>query len=574
MMYLKSLCAALCLCLTLPSSAALAQNSLPQLSGEPGRVVILDASGSMRNPSFTNPRRERMEIGREFLTETFDELSGQNDTTKTSLIVFGADQRLTWDSVAAQHGGNPSNYPASGALCRDSSIGLPYVGLGANAVDTVRTVGRNTVWGGMTLIHVSINQALASFDPKIGGQIILISDMTDVNCLPAGAATICEAIAPSLREIRRQGGEVSAVVFETPTATARAALSACMWTSTHAAPTNNPDVDGIVTRALSTVPLTPRLIAGGVANLDPNGIDVSGGAMTVRPSGASIILANGPLGDVDLPLGDYDLAGSLDSVTWTSSVSLRSAATDTVTVDPARLIIQTAASGGGAPATQFDLTITRPSGQPVARLSSYRAGDSLELANGEYVLSGVDSSGQRASATVSLELGTQRNATLTFGSSSTATAVDRDVTINLRYARPTLDTGQTFSPSVQLSGPGVTGQQITTSGFNGKLAAGDYTISVNSLNPHVLPFDVSTGGDRLVVDLVVTPGIFVARTSGREGIFELRDSSGASLFTFVGNEVRHSIADGQYEIQFRRDGQSTVRTFEVSAGDRVTLPPF
>ena len=493
----STLAAALSLCLALPASSAMAQQSLPQLSGEPGRVVILDASGSMRNPSFTNPRRERMEVGREFLTETFDELSGQNDTTKTSLIVFGADQRLTWDSVAARHGNSPRNYPATGALCGDSTIGLPYAQLNASAVDRARSVGTNTQWGGMTLIHVSINQALASFDPTIGGQIILISDMTDVNCLPAGADTICEAIAPSLREIRRQGGDVSAVVFETPTATARAALSECMWTATHAAPTNNPDVDGIVERALSTVPLTPRLIAGGAANLDPNGIDVTGGSMIVRPSGASIILANGPLGVVDLPMGNYDIQGELDSVTWTSAVSLRNATTDTVTVDPSQLVIQTASSVGGATVSPIELTITRPSGQTVARLPSYRAGDTLQLANGEYHLTGVDSSGQSASTTVSLELGNQRNATLTFGSGSSATAtLDRDVTINLRYARPTLDTGQTFAPAVQLSGPSAAAQQITATHqrviYLGSLAQHrltheDHELKVFELNPQPRP---------------------------------------------------------------------------------------
>ena len=109
----------------LSSTEALAQDVIPPLSGQSGRVVILDASGSMRNLSFASPERERMQVARGFLATTFSELADTGDTVPTSLVVFGGDQALTWDSVRTRHGGNPQNYPYTGPLCRDSRVLMP-----------------------------------------------------------------------------------------------------------------------------------------------------------------------------------------------------------------------------------------------------------------------------------------------------------------------------------------------------------------------------------------------------------------------------------------------------------------
>lgn len=558
----------------LSSPAALAQDVIPPLSGQAGRVVILDASGSMRNLSFTGPERERMQVAREFLATTFAELAAAGDTKPTSLVVFGSDQALTWDSVRARHGGNPQNYPYSGPLCRDSRVLMPYGATNARTVGAATAIGNATQWGGMTLIHVSVNQALASFDPAIGGQIILISDMDDANCLPPGVDTLCDAIAPDLNEIRRAGGDVSAIVFETPSSTAREALSECIWTTTFPVPVNKPDVEDIVEEALQTVPLTTQVVAGGRGNLDPDGVTFDGGTLIIRPQGRSLIIANGPLGTVELPKGAYTVEGQLEGARWTSSVSLTGPATDRVTVSPSVLGLRTAAATGGAGPARIDLTITRPDGRPVARIASYRSGDPLELANGDYVLTGTDAAGITASTTVTLALGARRDATLTFGATPAAMAATRDVSIKLRYATPTLDTGQPFNPPVQLSGPGITGQPITTTGFSGGLMPGSYSVTIATPRPHILPLRVASGADRLSVDIVVTPGIFEAGTSGRPGTFELRDAAGATLFTFNGTQVRHSIVDGTYELSFRRDGASSSQRFTVAAGERTTLRPF
>jgi hypothetical protein len=558
----------------LSSTEALAQDVIPPLSGQSGRVVILDASGSMRNLSFASPERERMQVARGFLATTFSELADTGDTVPTSLVVFGGDQALTWDSVRTRHGGNPQNYPYTGPLCRDSRVLMPYGTTDARAVGAATTIGNATRWGGMTLIHVSINQALASFDPAIGGQIILISDMDDVNCLPPGVDTLCDAIAPELNEIRRSGGDFSAIVFETPSSTAREALSECVWTTTFPVPVNKPDVKEIVEEALQTVPLTTQVVAGGTGNLDPDGVTFDGGTLIVRPQGRTLIIANGPLGTVELPKGAYTIEGELDGVQWTSSVNLAGPATNRVTVSPSVLGIRTAAAGGGSGPSPIDLTISRTDGRVVARIGSYRSGDQLELANGAYVLTGVDAAGMTATSTVTMALGARRDATLTFGATPAAAAATRDVSINLRYAAPTLDIGQPFNPAVQLSGPGIISQQITTTGFNGGLMPGSYAVNVATPRPHTLPLRVDTGVDRLSVDIVVTPGIFEAETSGRPGTFELRDASGATLFTFIGTQVRHSIVDGTYELLFRRDGASNSQRFTVAAGERTTLRPF
>ncbi len=561
--------AAVALTLMLDPADVVAQQAIPQLSGEAGRVVILDASGSMRRQSFDDPRRERMEVGRDFLVETFDQLADSRDSTPTSLLVFGANQNLTWDSVANQYGNDPSSYPASGPLCRDSSLQLPYAGA-AEHIGAAARVARDTQWGGMTLLHVAMNQALASFDPTIGGQVILVSDMDSINCLPPGATSVCDTIAPTLREIRRQGGDVSAIVFETPTSTARAALSECIWTSTYVAPPSDPDVEGIVTRALETIEFTAKLKAGGANNLDPDGINEAQGTMTVRPSGESIILANGPMGTIRLPQGTYEIEGSIESADWAASITVSAASTQTFTVDPSELVVR---GGSGAPA-QIALAISRPTGQPIATIPNYRFGDRLELANGDYVVTGTNAAGQSVSTRVTMTLGSQREATLTFAPNTAPANIDRDVSINVTYAQPTLDLGRPFLPAITLSGPGFPSQPVTASGFSGRLAHGEYTMEVSSNAPHTLPFDVVDAPGRLTVDLVVTPGIFEARTNGSIGTFELRDASGAVLFTFVGNSVVHSILDGVYELSMRQDGSTSSQTFTVSTGQRITLNPF
>lgn len=570
----QTLLAALVATLGVLSQPLQAQDAIPPLSGHAGRVVILDASGSMRNLSFAGPERERMQVGREFLATTFSVLADMGDSTPTSLVVFGSDQALTWDSVRSRYGGNPGNYPYTGPLCSDSRVRIPYGAPNGRAVRTASAIGGQTQWGGMTLIHVSINQALASFDPAIGGQIILISDMNDANCLPPGADTLCEAIAPELNKIRSSGGDISAIVFETPSSTAREALSECIWTTTFPVPVNKPDVEEIVEEALQTVPLTTQVIAGGATNLDPGGVEFDGGTLIVRPQGRTLIIANGPLGTIELSQGSYAIEGTLDGVQWTSSVNLAGPATDRVTLAPSVLGIRTMVAAGGAGPSQIDLTITRPDGRAVARIGSYRPGVTLELANGDYVLTGVDAAGVTTTNTVTMALGARRDATLTFGPTPAAAAATRDVSINLRYAAPTLDIGQPFNPAVQLSGPSITSQQITTTGFNGSLMPGFYLVNVATPRRHTLPLRVAASADRLSVNIVVTPGIFEAETSGRPGTFKLRDASGATLFTFIGTEVRHSIVDGTYELSFRRDGPTSSQRFTVAAGERTTLRPF
>ena len=85
------------------------------------------------------------------------------------------------------------------------------------------------------------------------------------------------------------------------------------------------------------MPLTTQVVAGGTGNLDPDGVTFDGGTLIVRPQGRTLIIANGPLGTVELPKGAYTIEGELDGVQWTSSVNLAGPATNRVTVSPSVL---------------------------------------------------------------------------------------------------------------------------------------------------------------------------------------------------------------------------------------------
>ena len=556
--------------LSLLACAAVAQDLSPQ-KGERSRIVILDASGSMRSADYSKPRRERMAAGREILEATFQSYRDDKDTTPTGLIVFGSDQKMKWDDVASRYNNKPRLYPNNGPLCLDSKVKLPFARVDRKVARAAGAIADDIKWAGMTLTHVAIQQALNAFDPTLGGDIVLISDMTQSNCLPDGAETVCDAITPALNRISAQGGYVRAVVFGAPDSTAQEALSDCMPTRevvcpTHLSPKQMKDC---VEQGHESYPLSSQLRAGGANNLDPEGINPADGTIEAKVAGLNQLAVSGPLADIELVTGAYFVTWTLDAWSETKNINIPGDNTVPLVADPSRLHIKTETATGGAGPSVLQVAISRPGGTSVATVPSYNVGQFLELANGDYVLEATDPSGAEATSRVSLKLGVASEVTLTFGASPTTQL--RNVSINVDYAMPTLRMSQDFGPSITLSGNSGSGTRDISSGFSGTLAPGKFVVEIASLVPHSIPLTVAVGADRLVINLVVTPGIFIATAPQGTGTFELKDSGGNTLYSFMGDEVRHSITDGHYTLSFTHDGNTQARQLALSAGDRIEL---
>ena len=556
--------------LSLMTCAAVAQDLSPQ-KGERSRIVILDASGSMRSADYSKPRRERMAAGREILEATFQSFRDNKDTTPTGLIVFGSDQKMKWDDVASKYNNKPRLYPNSGPLCLDSKVKLPFARVDRKVTRAAAAIADDIKWAGMTLTHIAIQQALDAFDPTLGGDIVLISDMTRTNCLPDGAETVCDAITPALNRISAQGGDVRAVVFGAPDSTAQEALSDCMPTRevvcpTHLSPKQMKDC---VEQGHDAHTISSQLRAGGTNNLDPDGINPADGEIEAKVAGLSQLAVSGPLADIELVTGAYSIKWTLDDWSETTDINISGDTTVSLEADPSRLHIMTETATGGVGPTVLQVAISRPGGASVATVPGYNVGQFLELANGDYVLEATAPSGLEATSRVSLKLGVASEVTLTFGASTNTQL--RNVSINVEYATPTLPMPQDFGPSIILSGDSGSGTRDISSGFSGTLAPGEFVVKIASLVPHDIPLTVAVGADRLVINLVVTPGIFIATAPQGTGTFELKDSGGNTLFSFIGDEVRHSITDGRYTLSFTHDGNTQARQLALSAGDRIEL---
>ena len=212
----------------------------------------------------------------------------------------------------------------------------------------------------------------------------------------------------------------------------------------------------------------------------------------------------------------------------------------------------------------------------VARIGSYRSGDQLELANGAYVLTGVDAAGMTATSTVTMALGARPRC---------HAHLRRDTRCRCRNAGCLYQSALRCPhfghwPALQSGGaivrpPGSSASRSQRPASNGGPDARFLCRQCGNAPPRTPYLCVSTPASTVCQWISWSPpGIFEAETSGRPGTFELRDASGATLFTFIGTQVRHSIVDGTYELLFRRDGASNSQRFTVAAGERTTLRPF
>jgi len=540
-------------------------------AGGDARVVVFDASGSMRKPSFERQRTPRIDVAREVLKDVFRQLNANGDTRPTALSVFGA--RDAWDDASATFGGDPSRVPDSHPLCRDIQFMLDFAPISDAVVTRAEELADSLDSRGMTPIHISLLEGLRAFTGSIQDatlQFVLISDLDEPNCLPAGIK-ICDVLQIELDRIKGEGGKVEAIVFETPVAAILEPLSQCMSISTYVLDTEKPDPNGKVREAFDTLSLVPRLVVQG-PSLDPDGIRTDTAHYEIADARSGHVVSSGPHGVFELPAERYAVSVTVDGQSASTTLDLDGAKSIDLGLPPAILTVDATTNGAPGPARLARLDIRRAGGNGVAGVVDYVIGDPLALANGAYELTGQDSNGQTATATVLLTLGRAQAVTLDFG---TQAAAARSVIFEITVEQPTLSVGAAPAPAIELVHPGGLRERLSATGHSASLMPGRYQVQVSGSTPHVLAFDVAAGPGPLNVAVHVTPGWFVAQSSKGKGSFELFDAGGTALYSFDGYEVVHSLPEGRYALAFvGADGQTSQVDFDIRSGEETRLNLF
>lgn len=538
------------------------------LRGERGRVVVLDASGSMNQNSFASQPRARWNQALLSLEELMDQLSLRGDKTPTAFMIFGDEG--VWEDVREQYG-SPQDYPPEGRLCQDVQVLTNFAEPTNRLANQVTSLAERATPSGMTPIPRALSDAIDLLDPAYGGEIILISDMEDPNCLIEGQS-LCSAIENRIARFREEDGTMRLRfrVLATPAANIADALAECGPSSTVDLPSNDPDHAAAVAELLGGVQVQLALRAIGAENIDRDGIDSDGLKVFAEDRSNGARVAAGPPGTLVVPAGELRFVATDGSNEWAVNARVSGPGQFTIPVVGGRLTLNGVDSDGNEVTALSAVEVLRPGLGTVWTDQGVTLPLSLDVGAGMYVVRGRAAGYGDAQTQVPVQLARSSNATLTFGTRATAS----EVTVTVSLGTPTLEVGRGFEPAVTLSGGGLSVPRVLAPGPNTLvLEPGLYEATIAANRPHSLNFAVPPGAAPLEVDLFLPPGRVFAEAQEAGGEFELQDASGKPLYSFGGRLIEHGLPDGNYRLVYRsRSGDlSAPQTFEINAGDLVQL---
>ncbi len=252
-----------------------------QITGGPGRVVIVDASGSMRVADYDGRPKQRMDRAKGLFDLYVRKLTDLGDPLPTAVHVFG--DVLRWSDVETRYG-KSTDYPFTGPLCQDIRQVAAFGRLDRQTANQMADAVNRLDPRGMTPVHVAISRALGVLDPRHGGEIVLISDLEVINCLPPGL-TLCDALQPDLRRFDNVTMSVTVKVFETPSANVKDALKQCLNVQTFPYPRDMPDPGKPVDDALRTTALTITPRYATAPEIAPDALDAGQIALILKQQG-------------------------------------------------------------------------------------------------------------------------------------------------------------------------------------------------------------------------------------------------------------------------------------------------
>lgn len=546
---LAALMAATCL-----AGPAMAQ-AFDQRSGGPGRVVVIDASGSMEREDYVNRPRQRMDRAAQLFRAYVRRLQDRNDPLPTTVHVFGSE--LRWSDVAAQYGNDSTRYPHDGPLCQDirqfqafANVADATLDRTADRVDGIRPKG-------MTPIHVALTRALDALDPVHGGEIVLISDLDVINCLPPGQS-LCEALQPALSRFADSALTVTVKVFETPASTLADELDSCLSAQGFPYHTTLPDPAQPLDDAFQDtgIELKPRYATQPDVGADT--LSLAQIRVTLTPQGVVRPVYDGVPGTIRARPGEYVLSVAVAGQTPRQKrLSIGPVTVEDVPVDPATIRFDLREAG--APVGQQATVVFARKGnpRPLAAPSTLADGQTLRFGSGDYDITARLPDGRQAHTAVTAVLGGTSLAVLDFGSARAPApvAAGRDVRFDIRTHVPTLAAAvqaaglaADFSPAVELPGHGV----LAPGGATVRLPDGRHAVRIGGMPGLSFDLGAASGSGPVKVTVELVPGWFVAWRRN-PGTMRLSDAAGTVIGHFDADRVEHSLPDGAYVLEWLND---------------------
>lgn len=564
MIRLIALLGVLCVTIFGSSVGSLAQS---RLSGEPGRVVVLDSSGSMVRDFNDRSGSSRWDQAKAVIEEIGKQLADRGDRVPTALMVFG--DRGVWADVSARYPNGPQSYPASGALCSDVATLMDFGPMTQQRARAMNQAARAASPSGMTPIPFALNTAMDMLDPQFGGTIILVSDMDSPNCLDG--QDLCSAIRDRLNRFQSEGGDmrIEFRVAATPQATFTQELAACAPSVTESVDPADPRPDEVVRRLLGSFSVNVVLEADAPGNIDPTGFLNSGvDIRVINPlSGAEV--SSGQPGLLPMIAGSYIFVATTPFGAWDTSATVSGPTTVTIPVPGSTLTVEAEGASGNPMSRLAEVSIGRPGETPIWRQTNVVLPLPVSLGTGPYEVRGRATSVGVASLSVDVPFDGTASALLDFGRG--VQQVAPPLTINVVVGRPTLSVPNiTFDPTITLSGGDLTARRVLSAGSTSlTVSPGQYQVVVGAATPHVIDFTLDAGQAAHEVTILVPPGRFVAEAAIPGGQFELQDRNGTPLFSFDAPLIEHSLPDGTYTLVYRyRDGTiSPAQRLDIVVGE-------
>ena len=553
------------LVLLLQAAGVSGEAGVAKMSGKPGRVIILDASGSMRREDFNSDAPSRLAQAKRVFNAYMDLLLHDGDTVPTAVYVFGSVE--SWDAVSAKYG-DPSKYPMDGELCHDVLALTEFEQIDESTAHNARKVVEEIRWNGMSPVHASLELAIEAFDPKFGGEIILISDMEDINCLPR-EKSVCDALNPQLAQINSDGGVAKVTIYETPSASLREDLSECVNVVSKKLDLQSPDPEGIVREVAALHVVKPNYYIDGDNNLDPDGIDLRRMKLkVVDTDGGEVVSDPGPVTDLRLRSGNYELELTDGITTWKETTAVSSSKSVDIELPPSQINVFAEDGEGQAleNLSRLDVMSRNGLGGPEI-LEDLSLPFSINLANRTYRLQGTLPSGEKADAIASLRLDESLDVVLKFESALRK----RQVKISVRIGQPTLLPASDYFPGIMLRHPDGRTTPLSSGENSVHLAAGMYELEIGGVDPGKIEFQLPSEGASAELDIEIVPGWLRAESADPDSKFVLMDSGLTPLFSFSGPVVEHSLPDGNYKIMHLAAGMATIKEFTISTGKSTKI---
>ena len=544
------------------------------------RVVILDASGSMRRNSYPQNEGTRWNEAMALAEEYFDQLEDLGDTVPTEVLIFGAEtnfvetlRREQRKPAAQREFNNSAEYPQTGPLCKDiksvtGGFAAPTTGTFDRLKSYISGLPNGTPGGGMTPQGSAINMALESIIAEHGKggryQIAAFSDFEDINCAPPDQ-TVCEQILPNLNFLADAGGSVEIRILEIPSSNLVFDVLDCVPAKTDSHDPGGDTPQKTIKDFLDTVSVTAKVTSTTPGLLNAGTIDLIGMTFQAYPANSRTLASGGPA-QSSLPLskGLYDFVLTDGQNTWRTKRDVQTDADIVFSIEAGR--IELTATANGQPLNQLDaLEIIDASGRNLLPGGAAQLNRDFVLMAGTYTVKG-SARGMTQTVPVNVRFDDTTTAALDFSRAAAGTT-PRSVAIELDVRQPTLDL-LPYSPSVVLvDSSGVT-KPLTQRQSAVSLDPGNYGITVEGARRHILSFVVPSGVQPVDVRVVVTPGWFEAQAPVAGGSFELQDASGRALAALTGDAVRQSISDGSYIlVHIGPDGQRREARMEITTGD-------